>query len=87
MANTGLNLTPAIMTEYGFKYELCRYSGADMWQGLHIWYNDALPLTLRGRLSTANGGELKIEGYFNTTIKTVEDLEKLLSLFTTYKKL
>lgn len=74
-------LTPETLVTYGFKFSACKISGADMWQGMGIWYNKEKDLTLRGNCSTARPGGLKIAGHYNSCIDTEDDLKNLLSLF------
>lgn len=76
-----MKLSPEILQKNGFKYHPAGISRADAWQGMAFWINDDWGITLRGRVTTANGGDLKLAGYFNSSINTVEDLKALLGLF------
>jgi hypothetical protein len=72
---TGIQLTPEIMSEYGFKFRPCGISGADMWQGMAFWIKD--DFLLRGNLSRSRAGVLHLEGFFNCQIKYVHELQNL----------
>lgn len=74
-------MTSQDLRDRGFKYTAAGISGADMWQGMGIWHNEELQLTLRGNISTARGGTLRLSGYFNCQMDTLEELDKLISLF------
>lgn len=74
-------LSPQILVERGFHYTAPGISGADMWQGVGHWRNKEKDIYLRGNISTARGGYLQIMGVPGLSIDSVEDLDKLISLF------
>jgi hypothetical protein len=73
-------LTPDILQSAGFKYKKCGISGADMWQGMDFWGNENM--NLRGNVSTARGGTLHLEAYWNTQIYYVHQLQNLYKALT-----
>lgn len=74
-------ITPASLKERGFNYTAVRISGADMWQGMAIWYNAEKGITLRGNPSTAKGGTLRLQGYFDLALDNLQELDTLIKLF------
>lgn len=74
-------LSPQILRDKGFHYTAPGISGADSWQGSGYWNNKEKDIHLRGNISTARGGTLQIMGVPGLFIDTVEDLDKLISLF------
>lgn len=77
------NITPQVLVDHGFKFESCRISGADMWQGMGIWIHREkdVGLVFRGNTSTARPSSLKLSGYFNTQVSTIAQLEVLMEIF------
>jgi len=74
-AYKGIPLTPEILQQLGFRFSPCGISGADMWQGMPFWSND--DFVLRGNISTAKGGVLRLAGYFNSSVKYLHQLQNL----------
>jgi len=73
-------ITPEYLKEKGFKFvKASRAGGQDQWAGMNFWIGDKF--TLRGNVSTANGGTLHLEGHYNLQIQVEEQLEKLISLY------
>lgn len=70
-----IKLNEKWLLDFGFKHKKCGISGADMWQGLDFWDKecDMAYLTLRGDIKYG----LRIQGFINSDIKYVHQLQNL----------
>ena len=69
-------LTPEVLQSIGAEYRKCGISGANMWQGLDLW--TIKYIRLRGNVSTAKGGVLKLEEYFNSHFEYLHQLQNII---------
>lgn len=74
-------ITPEELVKRGFKYWASGISGADMWQGMSHWLNKEKGIHLRGNVSTASGGTLQLWSTPGISVDSLEELDKLISLF------
>lgn len=75
-------LTPQDLRDHGFDFTpAARVSGADMWQGMAFWTNKELQITLRGNISTARPGCLRLWDSGNLQVNNVRQLENLMEMY------
>jgi hypothetical protein len=73
-------ITKDYLLSKGFVYERFVRGGQDQWAGMDIWNlksDTGQYLTLRGE-----PGYLKLEGYYDSDIKTEKELETLIKILT-----
>lgn len=70
-----IEITQLILFAFGFDYIKSGASGCDQWSGMGFWSKDGINrITLRG---DKNCRDLRIEGYFNSSIRFVHELQNL----------
>ncbi|CAE14756.1 unnamed protein product [Leptospira phage LE1] len=73
-------ITKQHLIDKGFVYKRFGAGGQDQWAGMDIWTLNSRTgqyLTLRGE-----PGDLKLAGYYDSDIQTVEELEILVQVLT-----
>lgn len=74
----GIPLSYDFMIKLGFKYQPCGISGSDMWQGMGFWTKDEVVFRGDKRITYP----LKIQGYINSQIEFIHELEDIFTYLT-----
>jgi len=74
------NITTQDLFDKGFVRKRQGICGQDQWAGMDLWiYQKDKNLVLRGSI-----GDLKLNGYYNSSIKTKQELDILINTLTRF---
>jgi len=74
------NIAEQYLFDKGFVFKRLGPCGQDQWAGMDLWiYQKDKNLVLRGSV-----GDLKLNGYYNSSIKTKKELDILVDTLTRF---